>query len=182
MKTFKEYLKEAWEDVHIGRGQGRNIYKTWKGGKRLIKKVAKNIDGLLQNATEVEISKRNPDVSIINHVLDYDDESPKPTWIEVPVASRFNPSLFESHTGYSFEEFSMFLPYYYRLNKDQENPVLEEIEDKITKSKLFKELTNLIDNENLKPGEFSSEENWGMVKGKPVIIDYGKTSKNDENI
>jgi len=46
-----------------------------------------------------------------------------------------------------------------------------------SKSELFnlEELKNILEENNLLVGDLDRESNWGIIKGKPVIIDYGFT-------
>lgn len=46
-----------------------------------------------------------------------------------------------------------------------------------SKSELFnlEELKNILDENNLLVGDLDRESNWGIINGKPVIIDYGFT-------
>ena len=178
VKGFKKYIVESTipETINksmIGRGLGRYVYKSSKDGIPTVIKVAYNESGIKQNINELKIS-RNPEYQdIITPLIDYDRTSDKPKWVEFAFADTFDKSEFKSYTGYAFELFARYLPYYYKLNQNQQLPITELQERKIKNDEFFKRIVSFINSENLKPGEFVFVENWGILNGIPVIIDFG---------
>lgn len=80
-------------------------------------------------------------------------------------------------------EYAVKLPYHYSFNGFSRKQIVEEsmsneiINPEIRKMDYYKGLKYLEEEYEIWLYDFSDVENWGLYKGKPVIIDFGATGK-----
>jgi len=158
-----EYAKER--AARIGAGSSRIAFEIPYQGRPTILKIAKNRKGLAQNEFESQMMEDYyaRSLNLIIPMIDYDEQNPQPTWIHVEKAQKAKPSDFIREFGvdiHTLSDIVMFQQWEDRI----EDP---EIQEKISS------LWELIVNYGLPPADFWRVANWGVFRGKLMIIDIG---------
>tara|TARA_R110000824_G_scaffold33443_3_gene107175 strand:+ start:93 stop:737 length:645 start_codon:yes stop_codon:yes gene_type:complete len=211
MKTFKQYLAEVplppdWDSdtftpnnsfakklryaqeraAKMGTGSSRVAFNIDYEGRETVLKIAKNKKGLAQNAKEADYGLYNmyPDITI--PLIDYDEDNEYPAWVHMEKADKLRKPQFKSIIGYSFNDFSNMLmaDEQRRVGRrvmDYTFQVAEEEQEKIKESEFFYDVSSLLGNFDIMAGDLGRLANWGMYKGKPVIIDLGFGSEIKKN-
>jgi hypothetical protein len=171
LETYAARKKYAEANLeHLSSGSSRITYLT---PDKTVIKLAKNDRGLAQNKEEVAAnSKCNSKYlnKVLKNVSNY-------YWIEVPFLDKITEKKFKEMTGIDFDDFGEALRYSLRSisgNTDKEKPSDYE---EITKSDLFKEISDIGKKLDLMPGDLARISSWGVKEGNPVLIDCGLTKK-----
>lgn len=149
----------------IGIGSAREIYDIGSGK---VKKVSYNKKGVEQNKNEVFINE-NSDSDIIPKLFDYDK---KYKWIMVEKADYATENKMDDYfkgTGFSFWDIE-----YYIWNKQEQDSKKYKV---ISGHSFVKALVELKNKFGLDSNDLSSYKNYGFIKGKLKLIDYGMTDK-----
>jgi len=189
-KSFKKRLEYALERAKkIGQGSSRVVFEIEFEGRPTVLKIAKNGKGLAQNETEADygLYRMYPDITV--PLIDHDEEHDPPRWIHVEKADKITTIKFRELTGFPFDYFGFLLndreddregkgkyakkPYMYT---NWEAKVPEDIREEIRESELFNDVTDMMGNFDKPAGDFTAIQNWGVYKGRPVIIDIGLSS------
>jgi hypothetical protein len=178
--SFKKQLDYAMERAaKIGTGSSRVAFVVPFEGRDTVVKIAKNAKGLAQNAKEVDYGLHQMHGNVLIPLIDNDEENDPPRWIQFEKADKLTEAKFKSMTGFGFKHFGAMLqdweqsvkPKRFKFNYAVDVPEAEK--EKITKSELFEEVTDMCGNFGFLVGDFARLTNWGVFKNKPVIIDYG---------
>lgn len=117
--------------------------------------------------------------------IDYDENDP-PMWLHVEKANKMNDSMFKKIIGISlFDAFRcaryMINPndyYTVRMTEERYKEFMSKVKDKEFINALANLLTSYKDVISITDIEFI--DNWGVYKGKPVIVDIGFGSSSYE--
>lgn len=185
--SFAKKLRYAQERAaKMGTGSSRVAFNIDYEGRETVLKIAKNKKGLAQNAKEADYGLYNmyPDITI--PLIDYDEDNEYPAWVHMEKADKLRKPQFKSIIGYSFNDFSNMLmaDEQRRVGRrvmDYTFQVAEEEQEKIKESEFFYDVSSLLGNFDIMAGDLGRLANWGMYKGKPVIIDLGFGSEIKKN-
>jgi len=186
--SFAKQVKYAVERAKkLGTGSSRVVFTIEYQGRPTALKIAKNKKGLAQNEREADYGLYQMYPDITTPLIDYDEVNHPPLWIHVEKADKLTASKFKAITGYSFENFGNM------LHADESrrgvgrvgtafwspripDEIKEQIKEQIENSELYYDVTSLMGNFDILAGDLTRLANWGIYKGKPVIIDLGFSS------
>ena len=184
--TFKSRLAYALERAKkIGTGSSRVAMLIEYEGRQTVLKVAKNAKGLAQN--DIEASLLNDgyirQLGITIPIIDYDKANNQPMWIQTELAQKANEkqlcNLMKcqslSDLMYAAKVYGGDEPRKTWQNVVDAMPVTFSESDLETLEEYASSLAELKHNFNVELGDFRRAANWGLYKGKPVIIDIGLT-------
>lgn len=153
-------------------------------------KIAYNQKGIAQNIAEINLIKKAKKSDLIIPYVDYDD-SDKPIWIQYEVADLIKDEKEPIFNGRSFNDLlhtsSLYdLIVYAQFKQDGSFKNMKEISlNRIRKYNdyddslmqdfydIVDELVKVSDVTKLVLSDLDNIENWGIYKGRPVIIDFG---------
>lgn len=193
--TFKDRIRYAVERAKkIGTGSSRVAFIIEYEGRQTVLKIAKNKKGLAQNNIEADVLSDYyaQSLNIMIPIIDYDEENPEPLWIHTELAEKATekklcnimkceklfyltelvkgilgkkPNLLVLRGPVTAETVLKRIKQKTNMS-DQDLNVLEEYASRIA---------DLVANFDLSVGDISAPQNWGIYKGKPVLIDLGLT-------
>ena len=178
--SFAKKLRYAQERAaKMGTGSSRVAFNIDYEGRETVLKIAKNKKGLAQNAKEADYGLYNmyPDITI--PLIDYDEDNEYPVWVHMEKADKLRKPQFKSIIGYSFNDFSNMLMADEQRRSGRNKMmnyvgnISDEEQEKIRESEFFYGVSDLLGNFDIMAGDLGRLANWGMYKGKPVIIDLG---------
>lgn len=147
----------------IGKGSGRGVFII--DDKRVLK-FAYNEGGISQNKVEIALSKSSQYTQILTKIAEHDIDS---RWI---VAERAHPLKYREFYSYTQIRFSKFKAALLNFLDER------DVEDNF----FFKQIKELIGEEELPKGDLTKDSSWGIVErtGKriPVLVDYGLIYEN----
>lgn len=179
---FKGMVEYALErSKSLGEGSSRVAFNIEYKGRETALKIAKNSKGVAQNVQEIlylndeNIKKLNITIPLI----DYDTTNHKARWLHTEKADKIYDSYFEEELGLPLRDAILY------INRDINPPKLSigsklqaERGEKIKKdSQIVKAIYKLLtDFPEIGYGDLARIQNWGMYKGRPVILDIGYDS------
>ena len=184
--TFKDRIRYAVERAKkVGTGSSRVAFIIEYEGRPTVLKIAKNNKGLSQNNVEADILDDSyvESLDITIPLIDYDTENPQPLWIHTELAEKATKKklcdIIKCPNLYVLVELAKVITgKYYNLpasqyldNIKQKTEISDQ--DLATLEDYATRIAELIVNFDLTPGDFTVTSNWGIYKGKPVIIDLG---------
>lgn len=175
-KKRVEYAKQR--AAQIGKGSSRVAFEIPYEGRKTVLKIAMNSKGMAQNEEEVRLLDDNHMQQIGNVIplIDYDEQNSSPTWIHTEYASKLTQKQLEKY----FDGISMDKITYYLDHLTGNLPVgygKVSLPDEIFENENYQKLEELVGNFGLPAGDFARKANWGLYKGRPVIIDMGFTNE-----
>jgi hypothetical protein len=185
--------------------QGTGDLDLIEGLADTVIKVALNSRGIAQNEEEIKVYKKFKKYKCLlpiidtskNHAISLSVQDPtgkklKTTsnWIQMPYADQpasaeFN-RIFESWFGQLSNAFKELYPeqkhisaYSYMLIDDRRYKLHKLVVGKYINEQHFQHIQELIhlQEAGLNLDDLINTENWGVYKGRPVILDYGFTTK-----
>lgn len=182
---FEQQIEYALErSTKIGEGSSRIAFEIeYKGGPTILK-IAKNDKGLAQNADEVVIMKKAKKelFDIIIPMIDYDATEDKPRWIHVEKAESARESKLCDLMNVPNLKTLCHAATKQPQERDRETyqEFIELFNDESPKNlaianRYVNILTKLEDEYDINLIDFTRPANWGIYKGKPVLIDLGYT-------
>ena len=179
---FKGMVEYALErSKSLGEGSSRVAFNIEYKGRETALKIAKNAKGIAQNVQEIlylndeNIKKLNITIPLI----DYDTTNHKARWLHTEKADKIHDVYFEEELGLPLRDAILY------INRDINPPKLSlgsklqgERGEKIKKdSHIVKAIYKLLtDFPEIEYGDLARIQNWGMYKGRPVILDIGYDS------
>lgn len=176
--TYKQMIEYAKARAQqLGKGSSRVAFEVPYQGRKTVLKVALNQGkGLAQNQEESDLLSDYyvKDSGIVIPLIDYDERNQKPTWIHTEYADKI--------TKKQLERFFDGVPIHHVIahieydKTGKKNWAYRELPDSIHDNDSFGRLRDLLLNyTQIGSGDLISKSNWGIYKGKPVIIDLGFT-------
>ena len=178
--SFAKRVKYAKERaLQLGSGSSRVAFEIPYKGRKTVLKVAKNTKGMAQNNVESEILGDHILSNIVIPMIDFDETSSSPTWIHIEKADKVTPTMFKTLSGgddiktFVSNAAKMAGKYHTYVSDDE----IAEIAAKMEDNELLADLVFFIGNYDIIHVDFYALRNWGVYKGKLVIIDVGLDSK-----
>ena len=171
-----DYIKQFLPK--LGAGSSRVVFDL---DNATVLKVAKNEKGMVQNATEAEVSRVFKPMCVAK-VFDYDEQDHK--WIEMEKAFKFKEKDFQSAFGISFQDFISVMEHWDWKRNGSRKTAFRGIQkplvyDDFIETNFFMCLEQMISNYNMPIGDIIRKSSWGLVnrggKSIPVLIDFGIT-------
>jgi hypothetical protein len=169
---------QAYADAtlpRIGEGQGRMVYRL---GNNQVLKVAKNPGGQGQNQAEATVCSSDGSIDLFPKVAEV---GPNNMWIVTQEAQPMSQQAFQQMTGMPFNEFTAALAGAFPNKLDQTKTTQLKLQqnkayyDKYYGNPFFRKIVGIIQDCKYEPGDIAKLDSWGVVNGKPVIIDSGFT-------
>lgn len=190
-RSFNSRINYALSKAkEIGAGSARVVFSIPYNGRKTALKVAKNAKGLAQNNAEASLLKDGyaQQLGILIPLIDYDDKSQEPVWIQTEEAGQFTSKqqlvdmlgvigikhligladYIEGDRG----QFSISTDTFIKMHQDA-GYSNEKIENAIDNANNIAELKRSYD---VVTGDLKRYQNWGIWQGRPVIIDLGLTN------
>lgn len=169
-----EYAKLRAEQ--IGKGSSRVAFVIPYQGRKTVLKVVLNNKGLVQNQEEADLLDDYYIRGLGNviPIIDYDERNSRPTWIHTEYATKISQKQLEKYFGgYSMYEVVGALEIAKKGGRtDRYAKMLSDLED----NENFTDFRDLILNyTQIGAQDLTRKANWGLYKGRPVIIDLGFT-------
>jgi len=179
LNSFASRIRYCEEHLQrISSGSSRIAYKI---DNEKVLKLAKNKKGLAQNEVEVGASLDTYHNFLFAKVFDYDASD---LWLEMELARKLKKKDFKRIKGYSFDEYSMGLNYFYHTNVRPRrfNPTKpsEEIMETLWEDPFYSTMCEYMKNYDAPVGDLIRTSSYGIVirdgEDDVVLIDYGLTS------
>lgn len=185
-KTFKSRLEYAKNRApKLGGGSSRIAFTIPDNGRPTVLKIAKNKKGLAQNEAEVDILTDGyiKNLDIVIPLIDYDKVNEQPIWLQTELAQKASEKqlcdimksgkyLFHLTT---YASSLIGNPDGWAMGRVREHLKSLSSEDLEIFKEYASEIATLLQATNLKYGDLDRAANWGLYKGRPVIIDLGFT-------
>ena len=186
--TFKSRLQYALDRAKkLGTGSSRVATIIEYEGRPTVLKIAKNQKGLAQNSVEADILSDGyaSQLGILIPLIDYDEQNREPSWIHTEMATKASDKQLANlmgvddlnslvQLGNAIAGKSRFFTYQGLTDSMRKRGKTEEqIETATEYANILADLTNSFD---VELGDFARAANWGIYKGKPVIVDVGFNS------
>lgn len=184
-KTFKSRLEYAKDRAQrLGGGSSRVAFIIPDNGRETVLKVAKNNKGMAQNKAEIDILTDGylGKLDIVIPLVDYDKKNREPTWIQTEKAEKASEVKLAAMMKSGRYLFYLTTYANYMIGSDRDKWGMERVnahleslsdEDKEIFVKYAQEIADLVSSSSLQMGDFDRASNWGIYKGRPVIIDLG---------
>lgn len=173
--SFKKRIEYAKKmATRLGAGSSRIAFIIPYEGRDTVLKVAKNRKGISQNEEEINLLQdyyiRNLELAI--PIIDGDEKHF--TWLHVEKAEkRATDGDFKRLTGLSLRALIDYASHVTGREKLYDEKRFEGVDDD---SELVRSLCDLFGSyDNILTSDFRRLANWGIYKGRPVIIDLGLT-------
>ena len=167
LETFgarKKYAEKADALERLSSGSSRIVYKTNEG---TVLKLASGEKGIDQNRNEAN-SKVESDY--INKVY---RKAKNYSWIETRyIENKINEKEFKEMTDIDFDDFGKCIEYKFKKSSDKPKKY-----DDISKSKVFKEISKVVEKNDLAVGDVIRIVQFGEYEGHPIILDIGLTNE-----
>lgn len=175
--SFRQMVAYAKERAtQVGRGSSRVAFEVPYQGRKTVIKVATGSKGLAQNFEEAHLLDDGhiQQLDIVIPLIDYDTENGnRISWIHTEYAQKLTQNQLERYFGgVRMSDIALFLDYARSGNSRQ-----GLIPDSLHDNEFFQELQDLVINFDIPPMDLARKANWGLYRGKPVIIDLGLTSE-----
>lgn len=164
------YISSTLGRMKIGEGEGRAVYKLGNGK---VLKVAKNPGGQGQNQAEASVCA---DGSITRSLFPQVSlEGPGYMWLVVEEAASMTREAFQQLTGLPWKKFISALKGAFVQKARNVSEYDKQNFIDLSNNPFFSTIMRVIKECKYEPGDIAKLDSWGVVKGKPVIIDSGFT-------
>jgi hypothetical protein len=180
LNSFNKRIKYCQERLkRISSGSSRIVYMV---DDTKVLKIARNQKGLAQNEIEASYSNYFDLKDITAQVFAYDHND---LWIEMELARKVTPKIFQNVIGFSFEDFCRLINEdYYSLNPSSRGmrlrPVSPELKAEMVENIFIQEIINFMRGYDIPVGDLMKMNSYGLVKRNGVddivMIDYGLNS------
>lgn len=179
--SFRKILSYAkYKAQYLGAGSSRVAFIIPYEGRETVLKIAKNKKGIVQNEQEISLMFNDyylKNLGVVIPGIDYDKNEP-PVWIHTEKADKITEKQFENIVGISVFDAFRCARYMvgvqrktYALNDESFNELMSKVKDE----DFINALANFVGsyNEIVTIDDIDRIKNWGLYKGRPVIIDIG---------
>ena len=172
-----QYAKQMSQK--IGSGSSRVAFKIPYQGRDTVLKIAKNKQGAGQNQAEFDVLNDSfvSSIGIVIPMIDADIKSNYPTWIHTEFAQKAKPADFVKQFGGTLKDLMAYAAINFGHNKQHIHPNHSRYGDfrKINENNpaVYKFIDFVGNYSHIPADDYSRIANWGVYKGKLVIIDIG---------
>lgn len=174
---FQKQLAYALERVKRSEsGSGRMAFEIEYKGRPTILKIARSQKGLLQNASEARPEMYRKFKDVVVPLIDYDLKNKPPRWVhfEMAEALREDNQWKQHFNGMSIYTFAQIVD---GMIKGLKTGMTKFFEKKYAQSIAFaKRIAQLCKEYDIKSGDLATIQNWGVYRGKIVMLDLGMDS------
>lgn len=172
IQTLDQVLAYVWASLgnfKVGEGQGRVVFKL---GNSQVLKVAKDVGGQGQNKAEATVCSADGSLDLFPQVAEL---GPQNMWLVTQEASGMTEDLFQKLTGLPWAQFTSGLKGAFEgkavnvKDTDRQNFI------EASKNQFFTKIVRVVKACSYEPGDLAKLDSWGVINGKPVIIDSGFT-------
>lgn len=180
LKSFNKRIQYCENNLQrISSGSSRIVYKI---DDTKVLKLAKNKKGLSQNETEIMYSEDYMMDDIVAQIFDHDENN---LWLEMELARKVTPQLFQNIVGISFENYVDGVDYQdsnLRPRKESYKPIEPENMDQMWENDFVSRIFDLMSSyDNFSSADLTKLSTYGVVKrdgiDSIVLIDYGLTDE-----
>lgn len=164
------YVNATLGKMKIGEGQGRAVYKL--GGNQVLK-VAKNAGGVGQNQAEATVCAGEGDTA--NLFPKVFEKGTGFLWLVMEEAAAMDPESFKRLTGMAWEKFQSGLKGAFENKARNVNEFDKQNFIDCSRNPFFIKIVRVIKDCKYEPGDIAKLDSWGIINGKPVILDSGFT-------
>ena len=181
--SFRQMVAYAKERaIQIGRGSSRVAFEVPYQGRPTIIKVALNQKGIAQNQEETDLLDDGylSKIGITIPMIDYDIENGRRiTWIHTEKAEKITQKQLERFFGgVSLNAIIARIEY---DKTGRRGWAYEELPDHIHENEYYDMLRDLLLNfPHINGSDLVRKANWGLYRGRPVIIDLGFTEESSK--
>ena len=182
-KSFASRVRYATARAKkLGTGSSRIAFEIEYQGRPTVLKIAKNKKGMAQNQYEINtlgdgyVMQMNITIPMIDSdELDYDN----PTWLHTEKADKMKPNAFKSFMGgMTPDELGVFVEWSNgRTHSPPNGMTVEEAQQLLEDNETLYDLMDFTGNFDIAVGDIGRIANWGVYKGRPVLIDVGGSSE-----
>lgn len=181
LKSFNKRIQYCQERLkRISSGSSRIVYMV---DDTKVLKIARNEKGLNQNDVEASYSTYHDIKDITAQVFAYDNND---LWIEMELARRVTPKIFENIVGFSFNDYCNALDKYFeavnpqRAGKGWSHSGIDQTKyDAMWENEFIYDIFNFMGGYDTPVGDLKRLNSYGLVKRNGVdtivLIDYGIT-------
>lgn len=170
LDSVLEYVKKTLGRSLLGEGQGRLVYSL--GNSRVLK-VAKDQGGVGQNQSEANVCASSADVvTLFPKVF---ESSPSHFWLVTEEAKPMTEEAFKTLTGLPWRMFWSALKGAFAGKASNVTQADQQNYAQASANQFFARVVKAIRDCRYEPGDIAKLDSWGIVGGKPVIIDSGFT-------
>lgn len=188
VKSFKERLSYALERAKkLGAGSARVAMTIEYQGRPTALKIAKNQKGLAQNEFEVDILKDGyyGRMEIVIPLIDFDHKNDQPIWLQTEVAEQANEaklcqllrcqelSQLVDVANYKIGKGGHLYDKHYISMVQQQLRIAKFSEEDIEIFMHYADELAILAQGDVILTDLDRAVNWGIYKGKPVVIDLG---------
>lgn len=176
--SFRQTIAYAKERAkQIGRGSSRVAFEIPYQGRKTVLKVALNNKGIAQNQEEADLLSDwyLKSIGIAIPLIDYDEENGnKISWIHTEFAQKITKrQLARFFDGIGIDAILASIEY---ERTGRKNHMYRELPESIYENDTYERLRELLlSYDKISSGDLGRTVNWGIYKGKPVIVDLGFT-------
>lgn len=170
LRNFTQRIKYCREHLtYLAQGSSRIVFAI---DDEKVLKLAKNAKGIVQNEGEGMQDMQRDYGDLVAKIF---DSHPLDLWIEMEKAVKISVSKFKQITGIAFNDMGVYLSdllnnNYHRSLDSQKKIFMDDNE-------FMQEVTQLVGNYELLPGDIAKIDSWGVVKrdGRElaVLVDFG---------
>jgi hypothetical protein len=179
LTSFNQRIKYCQENLQrISSGSSRIVYKV---DDTKVLKLAKNKKGIAQNEIEVGFSKDYMWRDLVAKIFDYDQSD---LWVEMELARKVTPKIWNSIVGIPIEELLKCLTYVDQENNPEKyryHFTKPARMDELWENEFTSQILQLVLSYDVLVGDFGRLSTYGLVKRNGmddiVFIDYGITNK-----
>jgi hypothetical protein len=181
LTSFNKRIQYCQERLkRISSGSSRIVYMV---DDTKVLKIAKNEKGLNQNEIEAEYSNYHDIKDITAQVFAYDNKN---LWIEMELARKVTPKIFEKVVGVSFNDYCDGLDKYFEAVNPQKasrgwgrSDLDQEKYDTMWENEFIYDIFTFMGGYDTPVGDLKRLNSYGLVKRNGedtiVLIDYGIT-------
>ena len=177
LKSFNSRVKYCEQNLQrISSGTSRIVYKI---DDIKVLKLAKNKKGLAQNDVEISFGYDSYLQDIVAKLFDSDEDG---LWVEMELARKVTPKIFNNVIGETFEDFCSVITYQYQsVIRNSSYARKPDVMDKMWENEFTHDIIDYMINYDIPVGDLCRLNSYGLVnrdgKDTIVLIDYGLTGE-----
>lgn len=169
------YAKERAQQ--LGVGSSRIAFEIPYQGRSTVLKIAKNRKGAAQNEYESQMMNDYllEQERIIVPIIDHDERSSQPTWIHVERAEKArNGDFIRATGGLGLNDLMRYINVAIGRVRGNTEEMWPDIDPE---NEFISGLAFLTGNYDIALGDIGRTTNWGIHRGRPVIVDIGASTE-----